>query len=215
MDRIIKRVFDEHYGERLSGRPYLLKTQIQRQMRNFLRSYILPLIKEQAVKILHVEHKIGIVSDQFNLKGRLDCVQKRNDKIVIIDHKITANAQPLKINCDKLDLAARKTWSSAIGSLQIPFYLLLYCESTNTAITGANGLYMLLGKSALNRGAELPLFTERDDVTSIFALLQNVIFKLLQEIVDPVIPFFPAEDKKRLCPSCNFQYLCGTQWVKR
>lgn len=69
-----------------------------------------------------------------------------------------------------------------------------------------------MGRSRISRDVELPLFGGSSPV-EMFALMKMVIFRLLREIVDPLLPFVPATDKKKACPSCDFQYICGTQWV--
>jgi len=27
------------------------------------------------------------------------------------------------------------------------------------------------------------------------------------------VPFFPTEDRKRICPTCDFNGICGTRWL--
>ena len=46
-------------------------------------------------------------------------------------------------------------------------------------------------------------------------MLERVIFRLLEEIVDSSIPFIPVRDTKGTCPYCDYQYICGTQWIEK
>jgi len=212
MDLLIDKLFESEYGKNPSGALYLLKLQIRDHLKGFLERYYLPLIKEEQVTILDVEKDIEISADSFRLKGRLDSIEKRGGKTYIIDYKTGSNPNRLKINLNKLDLGNRDSWNEAIGSLQLPFYIMLYSEKTDMKIKDLNGLFLLLGRTVINKEIELRLFEDGDEKQT-FETFKTVILHLLKEIVDPVYPFKPAQDKKASCPECNFKYICGTQWV--
>ena len=142
----------------------------------------------------------------------MDAVIKIGEKTVIIDYKTGSNSSFLKINFDKLDIDNRETWSEAIGSIQLPFYLMLYSGHTGKAINDLNGMFLLLGRSLINREIELPLFAE-DDGEEKYELLKDLLFRLMKEITDPAVPFTSAAERKKTCPDCSYQYICGTQWV--
>jgi len=69
-----------------------------------------------------------------------------------------------------------------------------------------------LGRSKIGPEIELPLFNG-SRAADVFDPLKAVILKLLQEITDPAVPFLPTNDKKKMCPGCEFQTFCGTQWI--
>jgi CRISPR/Cas system-associated exonuclease Cas4 (RecB family) len=212
MDFLIEDLFEKEYGKDPAGALYLLKRQVKRHMADVLKYYYVPLVKNKEVTVLECEETIQIRLDSFNLTGRLDNVEQRDDKTVIVDFKTGSSQNYLKINLEKLDLDRRETWSEAIGSLQLPFYLLLYTEKKVRPIDGLNALFLLLGRSKIGEEIELPLF---DDSSSaeVFIPLRKLILKLLEEITDPLTPFGPATDRKKSCPKCDFQYICGTQWI--
>src|SRR5208283_1328535 len=212
MDKIIEDRFDEEYGKEPSGALYLLKRQIRKHMAAVLRDYYVPLVNRKAVTIIAIENKIDLVIDSFKLSGRLDSVERRDDKTVIVDFKTGSNQNYLRIDMKKLDPGRRETWAGAIGSLQLPFYLLLYSEKERMPAEELNALFLLLGRSNVNETAELPLF-EGSSPPEVYAALQAVIFGLLREITDPLIAFKASDDSKKACPKCDFQYLCGTQWI--
>ncbi|HUI71284.1 MAG TPA: PD-(D/E)XK nuclease family protein, partial [Spirochaetia bacterium] len=119
------------------------------------------------------------------------------------------------VNFAKLDPGRRETWSAAIGSVQLPIYLLLH-----EAVAGGAGgdestraLFLLLGRARLNRAIELPLFKDQAEASHELPRLHAVILALLQEIVSLEVPFFPTEDRKRICPTCDFNGICGTRWL--
>lgn len=213
MDFLIDELFEKDYGRNPTGATYLLKKQIKNHLKDFLKNYSIPLIKKHSVTILDIEEDIKVSKNSFNLKGRPDCIEKRDEKIFIIDYKISSNPTHLKINLDKLDLRRRDTWSKAIGSLQLPFYILLYSEATGKEIKNLNGMFLLLGKAKISDRIELRLFDNSKNAEETYELLTRVIFKLLEEIVNPAIPFQLTSERKKWCPLCNFQYICGTQWL--
>ncbi len=212
MDSLVETLFEKEYGREPAGALYLLKRQVKRRMADLLKCYYIPLLDKNPFTILEIEESVEVKADGFYLKGRLDSVERRNDKTVIVDFKTGAGEGYLKINLEKLDLARRETWGEAIGSIQLPFYLLLYTEKKRRPIDEFNALFLLLGRSRISEDIELPLF-DGSSPAEMFVPLRAVIFKLLGEITDPHIPFAPAGDVKNACPKCAFQYLCGTRWV--
>jgi ATP-dependent helicase/nuclease subunit B len=212
LDLLINRNFDKQYGERPAGAVYLLKKQIKRHLRDFFEKYFSPLIRDEAVTIVACEEDIHIKKDFFHLKGRIDSIITKGGKTVVIDYKTGANPDYLKVNFDKLDISSRTTWNEAIGSIQLPFYMMLYSEQKGTAIKDLDAMFLLLGRSLINREIELPLFSG-DNVEDKFKLLKQLIFFLLEEITDPGIPFTYANDRKKTCPDCGYRFICGTQWI--
>ncbi|MEW6213701.1 MAG: PD-(D/E)XK nuclease family protein [Nitrospirota bacterium] len=214
IDSLVDDIFGKEYGSNITGAVYLLKRQIKNRLKELLERYYIPLIKREAVTILNVEEGINLQLDSFSLTGRMDSIEKRGNKIFILDYKTTSNRNKLGIRLDKLDLQNRDTWSDAIGSLQLPFYLMLFLEKRGKGIKHVDGIYLLLGRSSINKDIEFPLF-EESDMERAIDMLKKIIFSLLREIVDPSVPFAPAKDIKNTCPSCNLRYICGTQWVRR
>ncbi len=212
LNLLINRLFEKEYGENAGGAVYLLKQQIKRHLRDFFEKYFVPLIRAGSVTVLNCEEDIHTSKDFFNFRGRIDAVIMSGEKTVIIDYKTGANPNFLKINFEKLDIENRDSWSEAIGSIQLPFYLMLYSEHTGKAIRDLNAMFLLLGRSLINSEIELPLFTEEDGEEK-YELLKVMIFRLLKEITDPELPFKPATDRKNTCPDCSYKHICGMQWI--
>ncbi|HET6514234.1 MAG TPA: PD-(D/E)XK nuclease family protein [Thermodesulfovibrionales bacterium] len=212
MDSLVENLFASEYGKELTGALYLLKRQVKRRMSDLLKGYYIPLLRKKTLTILETEESLGLEVDGFHLKGRLDSVEQRGDKTVIVDYKTGAGQAYLKINLEKLDVARRETWSEAIGSIQLPFYLVLYTEKKRRSIDEFNALFLLLGRSRISEDMELTLF-DGSSPAEMFVPLRAVIFKLLGEIIDPRIPFSATENIRNVCPTCDFRYICGTSWV--
>src|SRR5574340_1117063 len=92
----------------------------------------------------------------FTLRGRIDAIIQRGEQLFIVDYKTGSNPNYLKINFDKLDVENRETWSRAVGSIQLPFYLMLYLEQSGRSIQNVNGMFLLLGRSLISSEIELP-----------------------------------------------------------
>lgn len=213
MSSLIDARFEMEYGEDPVGSAYLLKRQIKDHLEDFLKYYTLPLIREVPVTVLQVEESVRAERNGFRLKGRLDHIEKRDEKIVIIDYKTSSDPSYLRIRFDKLEPERRETWDEAIGSLQLPLYLLLYSDASGKKVEELDGMFLLLGRKALNREIEHSLFADLEDPVKKFEQVKTVIFSLLNEITDPEQSFRPSLDVKGQCPSCDFKNLCGTQWV--
>ena len=305
MDALVEDLFAQRYGADSSGALYLLKRQVKRHLGEFLEAYCIPLVNENTITILACEEKISVSINSFSpenvaqgmerppgaatsslengaatskLSGRIDSIEQRNDKIVIVDYKTGANQAYYKIDLRKLEMDRRESWEQAIGSLQLPFYIMLYSEREKTRIKISSGakdyqghlsradllgdlgevvkispnaqdpnerrkssleetyvhgvplggrsgnhgvpiekleaMFLFLGRSKIGKEIELPLFNGASP-GEVYAPLKTVILKLLQEITDPSVPFGPAIDQKRTCPTCDYQYICGTQWILR
>ena len=215
MDRFVEALFEKDYGREPLGATYLLKRQIKAHLRDFLMHYTIPLLMEKAVTVLEVEHPVQRRVEGFRIKGRLDHIERRGGTVCIVDYKTSSNPEGYRIRFDKLDLKRRETWGGAIGSLQLPFYLLLYSEAHGKGIEELEAMFLLLGKAVINREIELPLFHSPDGRRERLNDLKTVILTLLREIIDPNLPFYPTSDPQNLCPICDFQCLCGTQWLTK
>lgn len=213
MERLSHIIFEQSYGKNVTGTVYLLKRQLLLHMIDFLKSYYIPLVKKESVTVLKTEYDINYRIGPHALKGRLDSIEKRDKKIFIIDYKTSANPRSLKINYKHLDINNRDSWNNAIGSIQLPFYIFLYSRITNTKIRNLNGMFLFLGKTKISSDIEFPLFDSQMQIERTYGLLQDIIMKIMEEIKDPSVPFTSSNNKREVCPSCHFQYICGTQWI--
>ncbi|MHB8882049.1 MAG: PD-(D/E)XK nuclease family protein [Thermodesulfovibrionales bacterium] len=211
MAALVDERFDSMYGPEPAGALYLLKRQAGRHLADLLTDYYIPLVREENVTVLAGEEPLEAMLEGYRLKGRLDSIEQRRGETVIIDYKTGSNKRYLEIDLDSLDPDDRGSWSRAIGSIQLPFYLLLYSLNKNRPIQGLNALFLLLGRAKISKDIELPLFNAATDID--FEPLKEVILRLLREMTDPGQPFLPAPDMKRTCPSCDFQCICGTRWI--
>lgn len=215
MEALADEMFVAKYGADVSGPGYLLKVQVKKHLRDFITRYQQPLIRDHTTVILQLEQPIRVSVGGFSLSGRPDRIERRDGRVFLIDYKTGASAERLRIRFDRLDPADKENWHNAIGSVQLGFYALLYTEGTGEPTENVAPLFLLLGRSYLGPDVELPLFGKSDDPAECFQKVRAVILGLLEEVVDPVMPFTASRDPGRTCPTCDFQPLCGTQWVNR
>jgi CRISPR/Cas system-associated exonuclease Cas4 (RecB family) len=206
--KVFHKHFEEQYGKDPAGEIYLLRNQVGRHLEDFIRNYQLVKIKEFRTKILDLEREIHVEKESFKLRARLDRVEKRDDRTVIIDYKTSANRNTLTINYNRVDLGNRDSWCKAIGSLQLPFYLLAYSTLTGEKPEMIDCMFLLLGRSRIDSGIEVPLFKNESEFRENFGKLTEVIFNLLREIVSPDQAFMPTIDPKNHCGRCAYGYLC-------
>ena len=205
---IFHKHFEEQYGKDPAGEIYLLRNQVKRHLEDFIKNYQLVKIKEFRTKILDLEREIHVKKDSFKFRARLDRVEKRDDRTVIIDYKTSANRNTLTINYNRLDLENRDSWCRAIGSLQLPFYLLAYSTLTGEKPDKIDCMFLLLGRARINSDIEVPLFKNETEFRENFGNLTEVIFTLLREIVSPDQAFIPTIDPKNHCGRCAYGYIC-------
>ena len=158
--------------------------------------------------MLDLEREIHVKKDSFTFRARLDRVEKRDDRTVIIDYKTSANKNYLTINYNKLDPKNRDSWCKAIGSLQLPFYLLAYSTLTGEKPEKIDCMFLLLGRARIDSDIEVPLFKNETEFRENFGHLTEVIFSLLREIVNPDQAFVPTSDPKNDCGRCAYGYIC-------
>ncbi|MCG6552465.1 MAG: PD-(D/E)XK nuclease family protein [Candidatus Magnetominusculus sp. LBB02] len=208
MLKIVNAKFEVIYGQDAAGAVYLLKKQLRQRMSDFLIKYTLPLIQRHEVKILALEEQINHITHRgYNLKGRLDRVELRDGKdIFITDYKITADRRYLEIHHERLDSKDKATWPLAVGTIQMPFYLLLYALKTGRSPQDLNGAFIQLGRTYMDEAVEIPLFKEEGQR---FEPLLEVINGILDDIHDPNTPFIPTTNSKDICPQCQYKYMCG------
>jgi ATP-dependent helicase/nuclease subunit B len=208
LQKIIGLRFEERYGRDPTGETYLLKRQIEAHLKDFIRNYQIPKIKECPVEIVNLEQRLEVEKESFRLGARLDRIEKRGGRTAIIDYKTSSHKKYLSINYHQLNPGIRDNWSEVIGTLQLPFYLTVYSQVTGEKPEHIDSLFLLIGRARIDNSIELPLFEEGVDCKERFGDLYHVIFSLLREIVDPMQPFTPTPNPKNRCARCLYRHLC-------
>jgi ATP-dependent helicase/nuclease subunit B len=212
---VLDRQFTAQFGSAESGANRLLRDQVERHLREFLTEYLGPLAASHRIEIRAVEHDASADWNGFRLRGRMDVVESRDGKPLLIDYKTSSNRAGYRMRLDKLSLGDRETWNRAIPTLQLPLYVLLHAAESGVPPVGIQAQFLILGRSRMDSGIELPLFEDPGAAHESWAVIDTVLKALLQEIVSPDVPFYPAPDLRSACPRCDFTAICGTGWLKR
>ncbi len=215
LGRVVDESFRKEFGDEEFGNKYLLKIQIKRHLSRFLEEFEIPRLKGGSTRLLGVETKVNIEKDGYLFSGTIDRIEEREGRNLIYDYKTTGDKSKLVIRPHLLDLNDRKGWSKAIGSLQLPLYMLLASGGMGKDISTVAPSYLLLGKGSFDPSPEITLFDSPEMRGTLYPQLESVIFSLLRELTDVAKPFSPPDDLQEACPYCPFTQLCGTEWVKR
>lgn len=208
------RVFDERLRGHNAGFEYLIKRQVERRLRDILDYHRDNLA---GITILDCEPRLAAELDTkygaIKLKGRADRVDLRGGVIHILDYKTGSRAGVP--NWSRFDLGVREDWTATLKSTQLPFYILAYLAGNKGAeVRNMDASLMLLGKENIE---EETLYKERyrknPDKAAVFGAYKEAIKTLIEEILDPALPFSPPPDEKP-CAVCPFKNLCGRQWVE-
>jgi len=213
LDSIIDDLFEKDYGDETVGGKYLLKRQIKNHLHEFITKYQYPILSDGPVQILELETKWQVTKNSYRFRGITDRIEMRGAKIFILDYKTGAPSSSLAIRFKKLVPQDRQTWDQAIGSLQLPLYILLYTETRGEAVENIVPAYLLLGKHKIDKNIESLLFDEKGSSRESYGTLEHIILRLVEEIADPQQQFLPTKDFGKNCPRCPFTTICGTQWV--
>jgi ATP-dependent helicase/nuclease subunit B len=214
MEQLVEELFAERFGAEPAGAAVLLKIRIQKQLKALLTDYQLPVLKDGEVVLKGVEEKIEMDAFGYRVEGRIDRIEQRGERTVIIDYKTGRRPSRKPLNERILDSNEREKWSEAILSLQLPMYLLIYAKHTGIALEYIVPAYLHLGESRLSRDSEAPFLEGVADRGHCLEELRKIIELLLKEINDPAVPFLPPGDPAKTCPGCPYAAICGTSWVR-
>jgi ATP-dependent helicase/DNAse subunit B len=214
IEQVVEKSFSQKFGAESVGAMYLLKRQIQRQLKALLNDYQKPVLETNDIVLKNLEQKITISAFGYKFEGKLDRVEQRGASDVILDYKTGVKIKKPPINFSKLDLEQRESWSGAIYSLQLPMYLLLYQMHTGMDIRHIIPAYLFIGESYLSKDSEYVFMEDMEEREAGFAQTQKLIELILREINNITVPFFPAMDLNKTCPRCPYSTLCGTSWVR-
>ena len=214
MEEVAAGVFDRTFGKEPSPGMFLMRDQVIRQLTRFISAYQRPVAQEAPVTITDLERTVDISFGAYSVRGKLDRVERRGEKVMILDYKTGARPNSPGIKFDKLDPDDASTWIHAVESLQLPMYLILYAQAERRSVEDVIPAYLWLGANTLSRDIELPFGGNGTERRAYAEVCERLLMNILRQINDPAIPFNPPTDLLSTCPGCAFQHICGTQWIR-
>ncbi len=207
-------VFEARLKGSGTGFEYLIKRQVEKRLADIL-DYHRDNLAGTTILDCEIKLKAELPTKYgpVRLKGRADRVDQRGGCVHIIDYKTGAVARAP--NWQKFDLGLREDWGKTLKSTQLPFYIFAYlAQNPGSDIRNMDASLMLLGQENI---AEEALFKERNrknpDKGALFGSFRQAITELVEEILNPDLPFAPAAEEAS-CALCPFKTLCGRQWAE-
>ena len=210
---IVDRFFAEEYGSELIGPAFLVKQQVVHQLAAFLREYQLPMTEAGPITIVGLEQDLSVTSGGYHFAGRIDRIEQRGDKHIILDYKTGRDDRRVRINLNKLDIENPVSWRDAIGSFQLVMYMLLYSKARRVPLDSITPSYLFVGRNEISREIEIDVGGGKNSAEEVYRQVQPVMLRLIEEILDPKSAFEPTDQLNRACPSCPYNTMCGTSWV--
>lgn len=198
LEKVVEQVFQSTFGRSLSGSALLMYHQVNRHLKDFILHYQLPLLDKlpnQAAPVIlslekTLELKQAVDGHEFRLVARVDRLEKRGENFYVLDYKTSANESYYRINFKKLSFSERSTWAEAIGSLQLPLYVLLTAQLHRLPLERVEGRLLFLGKNRITPDIEYSALAEdKEERLAQLELMGRIINELLLEIINPALPF--------------------------
>lgn len=210
MDAIAVERFRVHFGDHESGPLRIVAGQVRERLRQFVTDWLRPLAAGTRLAVTGLEVEIEEPWEGHRLAGRIDAVFERGGRAWIVDWKTGSRTDRLVGKLDALAPDDRASWQDGLPSTQLPLYLLLYGARAGRPPLAADAAYLALGRSRLDAQAETPLFADRERAAALWPRIEETLRRLIGEILDPSVPFSPAEDLAAACRTCPYTTICGT-----
>ena len=210
---VIDKLYEEQYGRDLVGSAYLVKQQLIRQLDAFLTGYQIRKAVHEPITLLGLEQSISVHVGGHSFTGRIDRIEQRGSAHFILDYKTGPDDTRVRINPDTLVAEDSSTWRGAIGSFQLPMYMLLYSESRNVKIESIQPAYLFLGRNEITPDIEVGVGGKKHSAAEIYEIVKPVIFRAISEILEPTKNFEATDELHKTCPECPYRAICGTSWT--
>lgn len=184
------------------GGALILKEMIYKFMDGFIKEEK-KRIGGDEVTLVNVERRlrgnIEINGINFNLTGIVDRIEKKNELYRIIDFKTGTLKYPGAIK-DKDILEDRESIKKKVNSFQLPLYKYMFIDEM-----GGEDLSVKAFLYNIRRPAEKK-FLINNSYSEYIKLLKII----LEEIVNPHVPFKPDDTELRYCSHCPYNLICST-----
>ncbi len=203
---LFEQRFDSTLAKRYKAEAFLVKKVMKFYLEQFLFFEQQRIQKDQVEQILmleqNYEEKILINNKQIFFKYRIDRVDKLQDgSLLVIDYK-TGYVPQMSKNFE-IDTLSYRNIKKQIKSFQLPLYVdiiqkKLGCENVDAmfySIKEPDKPYRLFKDTKCQK-------------EEIMNIVYSSLSYIIEEILNPEIPFYEDTDEPQNCEICSFKYLC-------
>ena len=204
--KIFTSRFEREFTKKMKSDSFMVQEVMCYRLKQFLENE-----QQRQVDIIHGIEKeytnsLSLGRHSIKFTAKVDRIDEVNGTIVVIDYKTggdiltPANIKTLEtINCrDRVSIKKK------IRSFQLPLYIYFVKNEYNNIPLDA-ALYNI-------RTVELVPFSskigESFPFTRSIPLCMNALCYVIEEILDPTIPFMPDNEEIMFCKNCPFQAMC-------
>lgn len=214
LEVVIDRCFAEAYGADLLGSVLFLRQQVRLQLGRFLERYQIPAAQSNRLIVRGLEQKIPVEKRGIQFTGSIDRVESRDGKLFILDYKTAKDDDYVKIQPSRIDPKDPESWREGIGSFQLPVYMLLYSEANHVPIENLTPAYVFLGRNEMSAEIEMGIGDAEMAPAGVYAAVEPVMFRMIDEILDPGVAFEPTDRLEDECLKCPYSAICATGWAR-
>lgn len=188
--------------------------QIRRRLKETIEFYFGKVKAGDSIKVVEVEKEITkevkINNISLRLSGRIDRIDIRKGKTILVEYK-TGHYTRLPIRDPWVNISDPVERIKIFPSIQLPFYLLLYKMDKDIDINQLDITVLTIGSRELKEEFLLTDFEPREILWNFYA---TFIFKILEEIISPQVPFYMTPLTHQFCSYCSYSNICGTQYLR-
>lgn len=208
----LDKKFSDEFRRKMSSDAFLLKEILDFRMRRFLDNEEMRGIQGILCLEKRFKRNIKLAAGNFKFKAVVDRIDRLNDdSVLVLDYK-TGSSDIMPQAAEKIASAgfSREALKNTVKSFQLPLYLYIVAEDEryknekiNAALYSIRDTDENLGLNCLFKKEEQ--FAHREKIIDIYL---GSLESLLQDILNPDIPFRADEENAYQCRGCPFFYLC-------
>jgi ATP-dependent helicase/DNAse subunit B len=206
--------FSESFERKMKSDAFLVKEMVRFIMKKFLDNERDRPVAEIVSLESEFSGKLELASGSFVCKAIVDRIDRLPDSsLLILDYKTGGASIMPEIDAGKIQEAgfSRKALKETVKSFQLPLYLYLVGQNKRYHGQQLNAcLYFVKEIEKEDKGLH-ELFRSAQhwkDKDKIMGVYLKAIDALINELLDPSVPFEADEEDARLCQYCQYFYLC-------
>ena len=205
---VLKKKFEGEFQKRMKSDAFLIKEILDFRLEKFLNNEMQRDVREIICLEKPFEDKIRLGCGTFKFKAIIDRIDKLSDGgILILDYK-TGSTDIMPQDIEKIESEGfnRESFKKTIKSFQLPLYLYFVDKIYKDKKIDA-AIYSI--RDAGGNSCLKELIKDRhSEKGKIMEVYLKALDSILNDILNPDIPFKADEEDPRRCATCPFFYLC-------